>query len=267
MDECVVINKNILEPLTGTSLFYPCSGNDMLVPVQVFSPFVTDFWFVDKGYFSPGNQDTQPYGLDIPADSQSPLLAEDEKYEFVERRIIGPPQWDSNIRNIKPCILSERYLHRPSNTDIDIHRRRGYGFSAFRKEIKSPGVFFYRGDSQGEGGSGNLWLIPEHLDEVCSKLVDGGLIVTDGSNYGHPKKKRELSKYNFKEINKTGQEIIDSYYPFYDKSGRHFECIGYVGHRYGPTLIWQVNKPGTGLIRQQKMNMAKFLRRMPELKG
>jgi hypothetical protein len=244
MDECVVINENILAPLTGTSLFYPCSGNDMLVPIRLFSPFITDFWFVDKGYFSPGDQDTHHHGLDIPADRQSPLLAEDENYEFVERRITGPPKWDCNDHNIKPCILSERYRHRPSNTDIHIHRRRGYGFSAFRKEIKSIGVFFYRGDSQGEGGSGNLWLIPEHLDEVCSKLVDGGLIVTDGSNHGYSNKRSQLAKYNFKEVKKTAQEIINSCKAFTDKSGRHFECIGCVGNRYGPTLIWQVRKSG-----------------------
>jgi hypothetical protein len=59
-------------------LFYPGSGNDLLVPIQLFSPFVTDFWFVDKGYFSPGHQDTHYDGLDIPATMQRPLLADDE---------------------------------------------------------------------------------------------------------------------------------------------------------------------------------------------
>ncbi|MEI6208855.1 MAG: hypothetical protein WCP20_18915 [Desulfuromonadales bacterium] len=243
MDECVITNDTIFETIKGTSLFYPCSGNDMLVPVQLFSPHVTDFWFVDKGYFSPGNQDTRYYGLDIPADKQSPLLADVENYELLERNIEGPPQWDYNVRNIKPCILYERYRHRQSNTDIHIRRRRGYGFSAFRNEISSIGVFFYRGDSQGEGGSGNLWLIREHLDEVCNKLINGGLIVTDGSNYGHRSRRGPLSRYNFKEVKKTGQEIIDSCKSFTDKSGRRFECLGYVGHRYGPTLIWQVHKP------------------------
>lgn len=240
MDENVIIPESVIAPLKGTSLFYPCSGNDMLLPVQLFSPYVTDFWFVDKGYFSPGHQDTHDYGLDIPANMQRPLLAEDENYDFIESSITGPPQWDCNVKNIKPCVLSEHYLHRSSNTGIYIHQRRGYGYSAFRKEISSLGVFFYRGDSQGEGGSGNLWLIPEHLDEVCNKLVDGGLIVTDGSNHGYSKSHRDLSKYNFKEIKKTGQEIIKSCNSFVDKSGRQFECVGYVGHRYGPTLIWRV---------------------------
>ena len=242
MDECVVIKQNILEPLSGTSLFYPCSGNDMLVPIRLFSPFVTDFWFVDKGYFSQGHQDTHYDGLDIPATMQRPLLADDETYEFTGSSIKGAPQWDCSVRNIKPSVLSEYYRHKPSNIDIRVHRRRGYGFSAFRKDISSIGVFFYRGDSQGEGGSGNLWLIREHLDEVCNKLVDGGLIVTDGSNYGHSREKFELSKNNFKEIKKSGQEIINSYKSFSDKSGRQFQCVGYVGHRYGPTLIWQVHK-------------------------
>ena len=245
MDESVIIPEKLFAPLKGTSLFYPSCGNDMLLPVQLFSPFVTDFWFVDRGYFSPGHQDTHYYGLDIPANMQLPLLVDDENHEFVGSSIKGPPQWDCNIRNIKPCVLSEHYRHRPSNTDINVHRRRGYGFSAFRKEISSIGVFFYRGDSQGEGGSGNLWLIPEHLDEICDKLVNGGLIVTDGSNGGYSRRRTKLSKYYFKEIKKTGQEIVNSCNPFVDKSGRQFKCVGYVGHRYGPTLIWQVHKPAS----------------------
>jgi hypothetical protein len=30
------IDKSALFPLQGTTLFYPCSGNDLLEPIQLF---------------------------------------------------------------------------------------------------------------------------------------------------------------------------------------------------------------------------------------
>ena len=45
-------------------------------------------------------------------------------------------------------------------------------------------VFFYRGDSAGEGGSNQQWLMPVLFDLVVSRLAEGGVILTDGSNGG-----------------------------------------------------------------------------------
>lgn len=245
--EHYVLCRNVLPYIENTALFYPCSGNDLVVPIQLFAPSVTDFWFVDHGYFSSDHHDTKDYGFDKPADKQKPLLEADSNYRLIGKpTIAGPPNWDSNDRDIEPCVLTETYLHIASERCFRIHRRRGYGFSALRKEITSLGVFFYRGDSEGEGGSGNLWLASDHISDVLKKLVDGGLIVTDGSQHGrthaknYAKEYEELWKYrkcsmDVKEIKK----IIESA-RFTDEEGRTFTCVGYAGHRYGPTLIWQV---------------------------
>lgn len=128
------VDQKILQKLQGTTLFYPCSGNDLSVPIQLFSPFVTNFWFVDRGYFSPGHQDTRHYGLDAPADEQILILGKDKAYEWMNSITSGPVSWDRYSPNIEPCILTETYKHISSNTEIKIHRRRGYGFSAFQKE-------------------------------------------------------------------------------------------------------------------------------------
>lgn len=45
-------------------------------------------------------------------------------------------------------------------------------------------VFFYRGDSRGEGGSGVYVLGKKFFDSLAKHLVDGALIITDGSNSG-----------------------------------------------------------------------------------
>ncbi len=260
MGECYIVDEEALSRVRDTALFYPCSGNDTSVPIQLFSPHVTDFWFLDFGYFSPGHQDTRHDGLDAPADKQEPILKANHKYRLLDKIIDGPPsaqiqrkrdaKTGKEYRDLEPCTLTEIYQHVPTNRNIRIHRRRGFGFSALRNQnlISSLGVFFYRGDSMGEGGSGDLWLAPDHLNEVCDKLVDGGFIVTDGSQHGYNSNKEyeELWKWQKSGIGKRSlmepEEIIKSTQPFTDKAGRKFTCVGYAGERYGPTLIWQVRK-------------------------
>ena len=239
-----ILDTNRIREIENSSLFYPSSGNDWITPIRIFSPVITEYWFVDKGYFVPGCQDTQHYGFDAPADKQAPLLKEDSDYRLIDIQHKGPVSWDWCKRDIEPCVLTETYIHQPSKKHIRIHRRRGYGFSAFRNQIHEIGVFFYRGDSLGEGGSGNLWLEFGHINEVCNKLMDGGLIVTDGSNSGwnrRDRQYRELSKYNF-QSEEAMDFIHNKIRPFQDRYGRTFTCIGYAGQRYGPTMIWQVRK-------------------------
>lgn len=247
MKEQLILSETELEKIKDSTLFYPCSGNDLLVPIEIFSPYVIDFWFVDTGYFTPGNQDTRFSGLDKPADEQRPVLERDNRYELISKDIIGPPSWSSEDRDIIPCILTEAYRHIQTGRKIRIHRRRGYGYSAFRTEIETLGVFFYRGDSQGEGGSGNQWLREEHIYEICNKLINDGLIVSDGSDgspYPSYKGKGGIYKRTWKKLrssaSKDPEELIRLAGSFTDHRQRLFRCVGYAGEKYGPTMIWQV---------------------------
>lgn len=236
-----IIPTGACKAILGTTLFYPCSGNDLIAPLQMFGPFINTFWFVDRGYFSPGHQDTRHYGMDGSADMQEPLLGHEPLYTLRKVTIDGPPSWDRYKRDIEPCIRSEVYQHAPTGRQITVHLRRGYGRSAFHKHIRTIGIFFYRGDSLGGGGSGNFWLKPEHLDRVIDRLVDGGLIVTDGSNSGWSGY-RQLRAHHHKTFLGSPRELVESSEPFTDRAGNRFRCIGYVGERYGPTLIWQIRK-------------------------
>jgi len=273
------IDDGVLENLTDSALFYPCSGNDLLTPIELFSPYVNDFWFVDKGYFSSGNQDTRYFGLDLPASQHEPLLENDSDYQLIGKPIIEGPEdcprrypfnfkllaeddFDDQLiektvieasedyarypRNIEPCTLTETYLHLPSQRTIRIHKRRGYGFSMFKEEIESIGVFFYRGDSAGEGGSGDLWLQQEHIIDVCEKLINYGLIVLDGSDGSTDKKSLHSNYHGFWKWRNTNfyspEDIKLSCESFSDRQRRQFSCVGYAGKRYGNTLMWQVSK-------------------------
>lgn len=186
-DEDSLIWNGLLPGVLDTTLFYPCCGNDLYDPIRIFSPWVVDFLFVDRGYFRPGDQDTRFYGFDRPAWSLPHLLADDIDYRLLKTEIDGPPVEDSSVRHSESsiCILKETYLHIPTRRRISVRRCRGDGLVVFRREFgrenRSLGVFFYRGDSEGEGGSGIWWLGSKIFGEICRTFVDGALILTDGS--------------------------------------------------------------------------------------
>jgi len=247
------LTSDLQQYIKDTTLFYLCSGHDLDIPINLFAPTVSDFMFVDKGYFCPGDQCMRSYGWDKSADEQMPLLAKDNHYKFIDKNISGPAKAqletriDTNTGDsypyLEPCILSEAYEHIPSGREIRIHRRRGFGTFYFKNYISSLGVFFYRGDSQGEGGSNDRWLYPNRIRDILNKLCSGGFIVTDGSQHSQWGKSeyKELWKYN--NMKGDGEEFVQSTNAFTDKLGNSFKCVGYAGHRYGPTLIWQVIKP------------------------
>ncbi|MCG9084362.1 hypothetical protein, partial [Laribacter hongkongensis] len=101
------------------------------MPIQLFVPWISDFWFVDKAYF------TSKSALEEP-----PLLATAPLYRLLDVQVEGPALWNHCAPHITPCVRSETYRHEPSGRVVRIHRRRGYGFSALRKAVFGElGVF------------------------------------------------------------------------------------------------------------------------------
>lgn len=239
-----IIPQAQLERIKDLALFYPCSGEDYYDAIAVFSPYITDFWFVDKRYF------TSRSALDCP-----PVLRRKADYELLDVKVEGLPLFRIRDPHIWPCIRTETYKHLPSKRVIRIHKRRGYGYSTMRYEgrMGKLGVFFYRGDSPGGYGSGDHWLRGNKLSEIFTHLVDGGLLAIDGSNGGansqrHSQQRgsyRELFKYYYSWTNGerlTSQQLIEEVKTFTDKYQRKYTCVGYAGDRYGPTMIWKVDR-------------------------
>jgi hypothetical protein len=263
-----------LKAVEGTTLFYPCSGADLAVPIRLFSPAVSEFWFVDLAYF---RSDVNYCWNGERADQVKAVLSAEGDYELIEKTIDGPPtacmesktidgpptacmesktidgpptacmesrtipttgkRYPYLVPYLVPCVLTETYKHNPTGKTVKVHRRRGYGKIAFDKVISSLGVFFYRGDSEGDGGSGYHWLWPQALRPVLAKLISGGLIVTDGSQH-HSRKYREFWKH---KGTRSGRKAMDDAMAF-TRDGCSFTCVGYADNRYGPTLIWRVVK-------------------------
>ena len=216
----------VLEHLQAGNLFYPSAGDDISTPIEVFSARLSNFWFVDTSY------------------EGEPLLREKSDYRLI------PGECEEKIRNgrtlrrhepfeIKIC--QETYEREQDQRRITVHQCKGRGYDAFRTLrtlLKSQqtqlSVFFYRGDSPGNGGSGFDWLRKARLKNVLEVLEDYGLIISDGSNAI-----RELSTFHrCPGVESAAKEQVQ---PFTFADWR-FECVGYLGERYGPTLAWQVQQ-------------------------
>ena len=239
-----ILAQSELERLKDLSLFYPCAGKDYHDAVKMFSPYITDFWFVDKNYFG--------Y---VSIDIGRGVLFRDRDYVLLNSKMEGNPFYRSRSGEIWPCILTETYRHLPSDRIIRIHLRKGYGFSTLRHEgrMDKLGVFFYRGDSAGEGGSGDHWLRETHLNEIYEHMVEGGLLAIDGSNGGGNSQRHKQMRGPYRELFKyfwgrrpmdklSSKDLIEGTNDFTDKYKRKYSCIGYAGERYGPTMIWKVDR-------------------------
>jgi hypothetical protein len=235
--------KEKVADLSSRVLFYPCSGGDLIQPIRLFAPRITTFWFVDIGYF----QRTPP-------EMTPNVFQKNRDFIFIEREIktanLPTEEWidDPKYRGTPPYILTEKYIHHPSETLITIHRHMRRGPSALRKEIDRLGVFFYRGDSS-EGGSGTLWLAGRRTSMlekkglpslIIDKLVDGGLIATDGSLCNVHGNLYGFFRTAVDEVARTSDLQIRYHI---DPFGNRFDFLANLGtFRGNPTLLWRLTK-------------------------
>jgi hypothetical protein len=231
-----------LHGLSATALFYPCSGADLWTPITLFAPLVAQLHFADVGYFRAGHQNTRTFGLDTPVEEAAPIAAPSGQWAFAERKILPRIRgWRSEDARA----LQEQYRLTDSGRSFDVIRSNAHCEDALEQPERPLGVFFYRGDSLGEGGSGILWNGFVLFETILDRLVDGGLFVTDGSNPD------ALARDGFAEAH----PILSARYMKEDKGWRHMlgrtfrpyggsvlTCVGFAGFRYGATLIWQLRR-------------------------
>jgi len=86
-----------------------------------------------------------------------------------------------------------------SDRKIEINHCQLDGFFALHS-LDNISVFFYRRYSLGECGSGIRWLNNDLFNTVLDKLLDGGLIVTDGSNFDADRGYEELLRNKNKNL-------------------------------------------------------------------
>jgi len=138
-----------------SSFFYPSSGSDFITPILLGLPYCTQFYFYER---SRGNR---PPALGaMLRHIKGVHLSENPRWNFHEDTDYIEFEYDGIPRKI-------HWVH-ADNTRI------------FEKDIELK-FYFHRGDSWGEGGSGQLW--DSKLLLELAKLIPSGLsaiYVTDG---------------------------------------------------------------------------------------
>lgn len=241
-------NSRLGVDIPDGSLFYPCCGGDTYEALELFLDTVREFNFADRcGVRLPGlecqtgssssEQPRRDANIALKCDGWFPKsIIVSSKKNHNDYCPLGSDvgdMWLGNILKSRIWTVNTSY----GLTDIIVNCYTLDAVLAFQC-IRKLAVFYYRGDSMGEGGSGQWWLGPALFDMVLEKLVDGGLILTDGSNY-HPRH----SNAPWKELweNNHGRRGVDKPSDFIYKN-RQFTCLCQCGHRYGPVYAWQVKK-------------------------
>lgn len=139
-----------------SSLFYPSAGTDFITPILLGLPYCTQFYFFD-----------------------------------IVRRKKQPPALGAILRQIKGVRLSEssRWNVCEDSDCLDfeydgvprrIHWVHADNVTIFKKDIELC-FYFHRGDSSGEGGSGQEW-DSKHIPDLTKMIPSGSsaIYVTDG---------------------------------------------------------------------------------------
>jgi hypothetical protein len=233
------IERSFVEGLEDLPFFYPHSGRDWL-PVNQFAPLMREFHFVDREYFRDEMEKQTPvFGL-----SNSRFRLREMSFSPAPAR--SHDEHASGImRNPEPLIRTEVYEARRERFRVVL--RCEHSVAAF-ESLEQIGCFFYRGDSS-EGGN-VAWLSadqelthnrqPAMLLLVLEKLVNGGLLITDGSRVEEKGSAvAALKQFSGQNILPGASDVV----PF-EAHGRRFECLGSIARSEfrGPTLVWRVMK-------------------------
>jgi hypothetical protein len=136
------------------SLFYPSCGSDIEHAMREFGPYVIDCHFADPYWSVRGRP----------------------------RRLADLKRID--IPGIETVVVGGGQRRQIDNASSPAYSHEKDGLLTLLEDIRLLSVFYYRGDSPGEGGSNQRWLQPVLFHTVLARLLDGGLIATDGSNCG-----------------------------------------------------------------------------------
>jgi len=172
-------------------LFYPSAGKDLITPLLLGLPFCRTFYFYEQ------------------TDSYEPKIR----------------LWNNTLRELFNHLIprTEITIQRSGLMDIFsvkleedpieirwIHQDN----LEFLNETVPLGVYFHRGDSWGEGGSGQCW-DSDHLPRLLAKIPSGreGILLTDGQPGGIRTEEFSLYKFcQFEELRTPHHRPRQTYY-------------------------------------------------------
>ncbi len=179
-------------------LFYPGAGEDTLEPIELFGGLVDKLVFADireitlpdtncekvfynsvrNRYYSGRTKGEIEKGIveEVHIKTQSTNIdIGNAMFKYFDMDI-------GSVRTVNNIRVEDWYLYNKDKIKINTFNNDGFLSLLNLTDIS---VFFYRGDSQGEGGSGQWWFSPQVFKVLTSRLTDGAIIITDGANF-HP---------------------------------------------------------------------------------
>ncbi len=221
----------------GKRLFHPCCGDDLIAPLSAYAGLVDIFIFVDA---------TRLPRWDRDRNSRLEVLPGHPGYQCIAREVSGDPEARSRRRLVKAadngedtldsvavetssCVVQETYQSTTGRA-VTLIRKRGCGLVSL-DDLDGLDVFYYTGDSAGEGGS-NLPLMRAPERFWLPKMRPGGVVATDGSNDASGHFRRASQGRAFEHA-----EIIGS---TFSNWGRRFTCQRDLGAKSGRVLEWGV---------------------------
>ena len=188
--------------------FYPCSGDDDRDAVNFFHSKVSEFHFSDP--FRPLRRSLEHDTLPTKRDT---VIVE-------------------GIGNVVNHAGASRSFNRNSQPFVSYQKD---GVLTLLDHLPFISIFYYRGDSSGEGGSDQHWGGPVLLDLVLSRLLNGGIVCCDESNAYGPlfqrlKSLRINETLNYRDL--TMRCVSDD-----------------IGGKNGPMMVWHVTESTVEAIR------------------
>lgn len=227
-------------------LYYPCCGDDKYEPISLFRDSIDEFHFSDinsKRLCLPNTE--APYNK-----INKDIKFNNEKVDFYCNIITNSKMLESYIYNnyindsfkkyykfnFGACRVQDKVKKYMCTLNTENQRNIQIITHCLDSAItlmllENISVFFYRRDSPGEGGSGQWWMGEELLRILTDKMVDGGIILTDGSN-PNPEERYVPWKALI-----SGDKKED--FQYFERS---FEYIGKVESEIRSVHAWRVRK-------------------------
>lgn len=127
--EVLGVNDAAQCPKEGTALFYPAAGSDLIIPILLGVPFCTEFYFYEC--------------------SAGPFRSV-KAIEKVLAKIFGNVDFESE----NSCRYIYTFTYEGQQRRV--HWIRGKNAEFLELDVNLA-MYFHRGDSYGEGGSGECW--------------------------------------------------------------------------------------------------------------
>ncbi len=227
-------------------LFYPCCGDDTYKPISLFLDTLDEFHFADRNTIrsfryleinkDDNTRDTKRYGEKcfFSKDIVKSCLKEERSRIRLKLEKVLKENFNFYIGNCMGEVVipmqSYKWIVGKEEKEVSI---KSYGLDAFMSllTLDNISVFFYRGDSIGEGGSGQWWFGKNIFETLLDKMVEGGIILTDGANFDM---REEF--VSWKNLSTCGAKED------FTALGRDFEYIGQVYSDAKELHAWRVTK-------------------------